>query len=64
MRITRRQTDPTINDPDEVSTVISAEGIGRGVLRGNTIHMIETPADFDAPPANSDQEPDDITGRK
>jgi len=56
--------EPIDADPDDLMTVISADGIGRGVLRGNTIHMIETPADFDAPHANSDHEPDDITGKR
>lgn len=26
-------------DPDDEVTVISAEGVGRGILRGNTIHL-------------------------
>jgi len=29
-----------IHDPDDEMVVISAEGVGRGVLRGNTITMI------------------------
>ena len=43
-------------DPADLMPVISAGGIGRGVLRGNTIHMVETPPDFGAPPTNSDQD--------
>jgi len=31
------------HDPDEEVTVISSEGIGRGVLRGNTIKMVGPP---------------------
>lgn len=48
-------------DPDDMITIISAEGTARGVLRGNTIHVL---TDFNDPPANSDQEPDDITGKR
>ena len=28
-------------DPDEVVTVISSRGVERGVLRGNTIHVVK-----------------------
>ena len=30
------------HDPEDEVTVISAEGIGKGVLRGNTIHLVGT----------------------
>jgi hypothetical protein len=41
--------------PPLAVTVISADGIEAGTLDGNTIHVA---------PANSDQEPDDTTGKR
>ena len=32
-----------MHDPDSEVTVISAEGIGKGVLEGNTIRMVKEP---------------------
>lgn len=32
-----------VHDPEEEVTVISEEGIGKGILRGNTIEIVEEP---------------------